>query len=405
MGNIIGGLLGGGQGNQFKAQSAPLVTPATADQANTQYQQAQQGIANQAALLAALQGQNGLQNQSSVFNQLQNVATGQGPNPAQAMLANATGANTANQAALMAGQRGAGANPGLIARQAAQQGAANQQNAAGQAAALQAQQSLGALGQLGGLANQQVANQMAGTGAFTGAAQQGQQALNSQINAQNTANVQNVSQQNQANADVQKAIAGQQGNLLGNLMGGLGTALTGPIGGAITSGLGSLFGSSPIGNLTSSSGYTQQPLENANPYQMAAAEGGVVGEANNPKLQQAHMSPRSKVGMHFHGIRQPYAHGGATGKVPALVSPGERYLPPKEVKKVIDGKKSPMKAGEKIPGKAKVKGAVNSYANDTVKKNLDEGGLVLPRSVTQSKNPHWAAHKFVSDLIAQGKLK
>jgi hypothetical protein len=39
------------------------------------------------------------------------------------------------------------------------------------------------------------------------------------------------------------------------------------------------------------------------------------------------------------------AHG---GKVPALVSPGERYLPPKEVKKVAKEGKDPIKAGEKI---------------------------------------------------------
>jgi hypothetical protein len=89
------------------------------------------------------------------------------------------------------------------------------------------------------------------------------------------------------------------------------------------------------------------------------------------------------------------------GKVPALVSPGERYLPPKEVAKVVKGQKSPMEAGEKIPGKPKVGGAKNSYANDTVPKTLEEGGIVLPRSVTQSKNPEWAAHKFVRDVMAK----
>lgn len=89
------------------------------------------------------------------------------------------------------------------------------------------------------------------------------------------------------------------------------------------------------------------------------------------------------------------------GPVRALVSPGERYLNPSEVEKVAKGKKDPMKAGEKIPGKAKVKGAKNSYANDTIPKTLEEGGLVLPRSVTQSKHPHWEAHKFISAIMAK----
>lgn len=90
------------------------------------------------------------------------------------------------------------------------------------------------------------------------------------------------------------------------------------------------------------------------------------------------------------------------GKVPAMVSPGERYLPPSEVQAVKAGKKDPMEAGEKIPGEAKVKGAKNSYANDVVPKTLEAGGLVLPRSVTQSKHPHWAAMKFVQAHMAQG---
>lgn len=96
------------------------------------------------------------------------------------------------------------------------------------------------------------------------------------------------------------------------------------------------------------------------------------------------------------------AHG---GRVPALVSPGERYLPPKAVKEVASGKKSPMKAGEKIPGKPKVAGAKNSYANDTVPKTLKEGGIVLPRSVTQSKDPAAAAHAFVSAVLAKRPRK
>ena len=62
-------------------------------------------------------------------------------------------------------------------------------------------------------------------------------------------------------------------------------------------------------------------------------------------------------------------------------------------------------SGEKIPGKPKVGGAKNDYANDTVPKTLNEGDIILPRSVTQSKNPHWAAHKFVQDIMMQKHRK
>jgi len=93
------------------------------------------------------------------------------------------------------------------------------------------------------------------------------------------------------------------------------------------------------------------------------------------------------------------------GPVQALVSPGEKYLPPQAVNEVAQGKKSPISAGETIPGKPKVSGAKNSYANDTVPKTLQEGGIVLPRSVTQSKDPAKAAHAFVSAILARKGMK
>ncbi len=69
---------------------------------------------------------------------------GQGPNPAQAQYNQNVGQAAKAQGALMASQRGASSNPALIARQAAMQGAAMQNQASGQAATLQAQQQLGA---------------------------------------------------------------------------------------------------------------------------------------------------------------------------------------------------------------------------------------------------------------------
>ena len=88
------------------------------------------------------------------------------------------------------------------------------------------------------------------------------------------------------------------------------------------------------------------------------------------------------------------------GQVPALVSPGEQYLPPKDVSKVKKGA-NPLSVGERIPGKPKVKG--NSYANDTVPKTLESGGIVIPNNIMQSKNPHFEAMKFVHATIAKNR--
>lgn len=83
-------------------------------------------------------------------------------------------------------------------------------------------------------------------------------------------------------------------------------------------------------------------------------------------------------------------------KVPALVSPGEAYIPPSKVADVVKGKKSVREAGEVIKGKAKVKG--DSEKNDTVKKTLDAGGVVVPR--TKMKDDDTAA-KFVAAIMAK----
>jgi hypothetical protein len=133
---FIPSLLGisGTNGANFQAQGTNIQQPVSTSNAQDVLSQQQQ-FAN------ALAQQNGIQNQSNVFNQLQGVANGTGPNPAQAMLNNTTGQNIQQQAALMGSQRGVGANPGLLARQAAMQGANIQQQAAGQGAALQANQS------------------------------------------------------------------------------------------------------------------------------------------------------------------------------------------------------------------------------------------------------------------------
>lgn len=191
--------------------------------------------------------QSALAAQQDLAAQYQGIANGTGPNPAQAMLNQQTGANVANQAALMAGQRGAASNVGLIARQAAQQGAATQQQAVGQGATMQAQQSLNALGQIGntqsniasqgaglvgqaqsgigaaqGAASNITAQQQAQQQALAGqaAAQVGQQQTQQQLAAnqantmagQQIAQTQNATQANLSNAQLQQQTLAAQNN-------------------------------------------------------------------------------------------------------------------------------------------------------------------------------------------------
>lgn len=361
MGNVTSLLYKGISGGGADPQKADILNPATVAQANEQYGNVNTGLTQQQQFLQALQAQNGLQNQSDVYNQLNQMAQGQGPNPAQAMLANTTGANVANQAALMAGQRGASANPALIARQAAIQGGNIQQDAAGQAAALQAQQSANAINSMGNLATQQANQQANATNAYTNAAQNAYQGVTGNINAQNNANVGMQSNINNINADTAKQTAA----LTGNVMSAIGTAATGiPM-------------PSPTAGGGSGASVGQKPM---------MAEGGQVPSG-----------PKSAAGKFLHA----YANG---GKVDALVSPGETYLDPNDVAKVKQGA-NPIEVGERIPGTPRVAGAINSYSNDTVKKELSEGGIIIPRSITQSEDANKKAIEFVNAVLAKPGIK
>jgi hypothetical protein len=69
-------------------------------------------------------------------------------------------------------------------------------------------------------------------------------------------------------------------------------------------------------------------------------------------------------------------------KVPAMVSPGELYIPPHKVKDVASGKEKASEVGKRIPGKARVKG--DSEKNDTVPRLLSPGGIVIKRTEAQN---------------------
>lgn len=474
MSSIVKNITGAGDsGMNFRGQQADLTTPFTAAQATNMYKQAQDAQGQQQAFLAAIQAQNGLGNQSSVFNQYQNVANGTGPNPAQAMLNNATGQNVAQQAALMAGQRGASQNVGLMARQAAQQGAGIQQQAVGQGASMQAQQSLNAMAGMGNIANTQAAQQAAATGANTQAAQNQEQNLMNAIAQQNNAKVGMQSNVNNANASIAGITAGQQYDTFNSVVGqgakGLMTAFAGggevkrydqggiisapavdanigmgapqaapnmagpsskaaqymsaksdspnigtaanAAGAVIGKGLKSLFSSTPAPTSSGTSWQTPgsgqaNSLDSSLGLDTSLTKGAASGQTAGAD-DLADMAVGADGGMVDQIVKlapmiaMMAAKG---GKVPALLSPGEKYLSPKDVKKVEKGE-NPMKAGKTVPGKAKVKGDKNSYANDTVPASLDSGGIVLPRSVTQSKNPDKKAAEFVRAIMAKNGKK
>lgn len=459
--NPLGALMGGGT-NNFQAQGANLQAGTNAGQLNQAYNQTQGGLGQQQNFVNALQGQNGIANQNANYNQLGQIASGQGPNPAQAMLNQTTGQNVANQAALMAGQRGSGANAGLIARQAAQQGANTQQQAAGQAATNQANQSLNAINAQTGIAQNQVNQLGQGVTGYNTAAQNEQNILQQANNAYNTANVNMMSNMNNVNSATAAGNAANKQGILGNVMGAVSSifaeggeveadvgksdynkveddsnssssppaASTSPpsSGGKSGGGLGSIIGtvaalladggpvqanvSGPqskfgkvLNQATSSNGAAQLQSPYAANYKAGAQVGqglgnligkGVKSLTGGDNDSNDVVQGPADAAQSYDPNRLQAAQG---GKVPALVSPGEQCLTPEDVKKVTKEGKNPLTVGERIPGKPKHPG--NDYRNDIVKKNLDEGGIVIPNEVMQSKNPHWEAMKFIKATMAK----
>lgn len=504
------GMAGGVNGTGIKGPAnADIQRPVTNADADYAMDRSKAALDQQLAFLQAVQGQNGIQNQTDTYNQFQGIVNGTGANPAQAMLNNATGQNVSNQAALMAGQRGASANTGLMARQAAQQGANTQQQAAGQGAAMQAQQSLNALGSAAGIAGTQAQNQANATNAF----QQGTLGYqNSLFGNQAAGNQAAVGMQSNVN-NINGALAGgvmdsqqkhDQGamNMMGSMFGGMSdknsktnikdakpevqdfldsvgspkkyeykdSKKDHPMAGEgehispmaqdlekTSMGKG-MVKDTPDGKIVdyakgfgamlAAQGEINERLKalegKGSPKKLAM--GGELGSVLGPAMLKDETAggPGGGAGASDKGkgIKKPsmpkdeepvvpfmqhygslvtqtpqFAQGGNVrkpfaerymnfakgGQVPALVSPGEQYLKPEDVHKVKQGA-NPLEVGEKIPGKPKVGGAKNDYANDTVSKTLEEGGVVLPRSVTQSKDPAAKAAAFVEAIFAKKRL-
>lgn len=356
--------------------------------------------------------QQGAQNMQQVYGQLQNVANGQGPNPAQQQYFQ----NVQNLAQQQAGAIGSiqGISPALAARMQTQAGSAAMQNAAAAGGANLAQQQLGALQGAGSLAgaqqnsaNQMQANINNANASLAGTQMQGQQGVVGGLMSAGgaTSSIGGAAAAMAEGGMVRKFADGgmpgpQSGfaQFLQSMQGmqpasGVQTMGYSPAGGSsVSGGLGGNGGtntkSSPKAQSPSNGGtptYTGGTATNAAIAPLAASNAGSTYDITAPNFPMSSSA----------GTSAGFAQG---GKVKALVSPGELWIPPGKVKEVANGKNA-MKAGERIPGKPKVPG--NSYANDTVKKNLAVGGVVIPNSIMQSKDPAKGAHEFVAKIIAK----
>lgn len=322
------------------------------------------------------QSQNIQAQQQGLANQLLQQSQGQGPNPVQSQLAQNTGNNIQAQAALMASQRGAGANAGLIARQAAQQGAATQQAATGQAATLGAQQQLAAQQALqqqqqnmaqGNVAEQQANNSLYGSSVAGN-------------NTQNANTITNWGNAQGINSQVAQNNANAVNKTTGGLMNGAGSVLS------------MLSRGGEVGKDGAKAELPEHLKTVGSIYHPARyADGGGVAAPNNTVLQGG-------VGIEIASPTQGLSKmggsgGGAGGSSGDAPSGAGRQMPDMFAS-----------GGAQVPGKAKVKG--NSPKNDVVPALLSPGEDVLPRSVTQGPNAPEKAAEFVRHLQERdGKKK
>lgn len=437
MGGLVG-IFSGDKGSQFQAGSTPIQSGVDPSQLSSLYGQAQGGLGQQQAFVNALNAQNGIGNLGSVFSQQQDLANqlnlqaqGGGPNPALAMLNQATGQNVANQAALLGSQRGVSQNPALIGRQAAQVGANTQQQAASQGAILQAQQQLAAQQQLSaqqtqmaGVAGNQIGYQAGALNNLNQGTQSEQQLLQSALANKNAQNVAMQSNINNANSGVAQVNAGTQGNLVGSLISGTGAAVIGKAMGGIIGNPGFHL---PVAHMLAggrtpfmAGGGEVGPQSVFGQYLASWPQGGDTGAAPNigmtpmadlsgvrqsgqklnSQMQQLgqragdyvrtdHSTPQTDAGF------QMPQFGGAgnqvAGSVPTFGAPGS-YTP----------KPYNFELGGKIPGQAREAG--DSYSNDTVPIMASPGEIVLPRSITMGPNAAENAAAFVQGVLHGRKM-
>lgn len=545
-------------------QSANITPGTNAEQLGGAYTGATNAINAQTGLTNTLipQAAEAVGTQSDLVAQEMAMARGEGPNPAANQLAQATRANVDTQAALAAGQRGAAGNVGLIARQAAQQGATTQQQAAGQAATMGAEQEIAAQNNAANIANTQIGQSGQAATALNTAQQNEQNILQNANTSSNNAAVGMQGNINNNNANTNGNILGgvtkMAGNIpvVGKVLGGIFGAEGGQVtpegfsnpnhhghkkldfvhkmaklglqhfdeGGSVspspspvpisTQGAqevsDSFKGHSGLDNLKAALGFadggevdahgavntnggqytssspSSGPSIAAPPAQskddggmgqiaslamLALADGGQIhknplipgvnkvavqnkwggnysqssssggpsmsdpafqpvdmgsgkndksdpmagaeditpvasavggaSEMGNPNMMNAYHG--GEIHSHFDNhFKNYFAKGGSTNQIPAMVSPGEVYLSPEQVQKVINEGANPLKIGQKFSGKARVKG--DSLKNDTIPVTLESGGVVIDRkNVMSPEKAELFVHKSIARHKAGGK--
>jgi|WetSurMetagenome_2_1015567.scaffolds.fasta_scaffold100855_3 hypothetical protein len=352
----------------------------------------------------AIQGQ-----QQSLAQALLNQSQGMGPNPAQAQYQQNVNQAIKQNAGLISSQKGI--NPALAQRLAGENAANMQGNAAGNAAILGAQQQLGAQQGLAGVYGD-IANEQLGT-----------QRINAGSAAQNVAGLQNTTG-GLYNAIGSAAMQGSQGSKGAYDGGMIGYADGGFVGNSNASQniADSIMQSAGVpsyqaGNAFLKEGFGKQKKKtDGSQVDSQSMAGGPMDSMGYPGgteelAQVAPVAAAAKGGMipehlatvHqiYHGQQVPMMKSG--GKVNAVLSPGEEYISPDKTMSVAEGKESVQKAGKKVPGKAPMKG--DHSQNDIVPAKLDVGGIVIPKSVMESKNPAEEAKKFVANELAKKKSK
>lgn len=342
--------LGGSGGTKPTYNAAQGMAPFQVMGTNSGLGQAQnlslEAMGGQQAFLNAL-GPSGLNaGQAGIFgqqqqlaNQYQGLATGQGPNLAQSQLAQNTGQNMQQQAALMGSARGAQSNPGLVTRQAAQAGGNLQQQAVGQSATLGAQQQLAAMQQQGalqnqmaGLASQGVGQQQQALSQF-GTQAQGYQGLYQTGVAQQNQNLAgaqaaNVPMYTQALANEQKNSAGIMGGLM-NAAGGLlmlagGGQVPAQEPQSILGSFGSAFQDTDPGvnSMVQGFGTFGKGLRSA-----LTPTPTTIGQAGGNDLPSNNIVNTASQGGKINGKANTQGDSKSNDTVPAMLSPGEVVIP------------------------------------------------------------------------------
>lgn len=387
VGDLFSGSKGAGYTPQGVTGMPDYLQTTNANQLAQGYGHTQSGINQQQAFLNALYKNNigALGQQNQLANQL---AGGQGAtNLAQAQLAQNTGNNMREQAALMASARGAGSNPGLIARQAAMAGGAMQQQATGQAATLQAQTALAQQQQLAELNNARLGQLQGGLNSYNQAAQN-QYGMG--LNAAGNQNQQAIAMQSNINnvgGGIAQGNQGFQSGFLSKLLYKGGQVPGYADGGEVQNGPTSILGrflQAHSGSQAPSNGVQSLPAANQDyggGMQLMSKATGIAPGQNDGGL---HLMSKgaSQLGGLFGGA------GGGAADLAGGAGGGAGM-----------GLAAALSPGGKVPGKAEKSG--DSEQNDTVDAKLSPGEVVIPRSHVH--DPELAA-QFLNKLMGW-KLK